>query len=98
LLEMVVVAGTAVLLIISNQPALLYVLSIVSALGLLLILTAINAIIFLVVVQRDGQATTWPAALWPLILGLSLAIVQISAIGYFRFSLTGTMSGLPGLE
>jgi uncharacterized membrane protein len=98
LLEMVVAAGTAVLLILSNQPALLYVLSIVSALGLLLILTAINAIIFLVVVQRDGQATTWPAALWPLILGLSLAIVQISAIGYFRFSLTGTMSGLPGLE
>lgn len=98
LLEMVVVAGTAVLLIMSNQPALLYVLSIVSTLGLLLILTAINAIIYLVIVQRDGQATTWSAALWPLLLGLSLAIMQISAISYFRFSLTGTMSGLPGME
>jgi uncharacterized membrane protein len=98
LLEMVVVAGTAVLLIISNQPAILYVLSIVSALGLLLILTAINTILLLVILRRDGQATSWPAALWPLILGLALAIIQISTISYFRYSLTGTMSGLPGLE
>jgi uncharacterized membrane protein len=98
LLEMVVVAGTAVLLILSNQPPLLYVLSIVSALGLLLILTATNCILLLVILRRDGQATSWPAALWPLLLGLSLAIMQISTISYFRYSLTGTMSGLPGLE
>lgn len=98
LVEMVVVAGTAVLLIMSNQPAILYVLSIVSALGLLLILTAINCVLLLVIFQRDGQATSWSAALWPLLLGLSLAIIQISTISYFRYSLTGTMSGLPGLE
>ncbi|MFO7539979.1 MAG: DUF2085 domain-containing protein [Chloroflexota bacterium] len=97
LLELVMVAGAAVLLILSNQAPILYLLSIVSALGLLLILTAINCILLLVLLRRDGQAKSWSAALWPLILGLSLAILQIGTISYFRYSLTGTMSGLPGL-
>lgn len=86
-----------VLLIMSNQPLILYVLAIASAAGVLLILTCLNGIIGLVLFRRDGQANNWQQAAGPLVLSLVLALVQLGAISFIRFSLTGTMTGFPGL-
>ena len=92
-----VVGGTAVLLILSNQPHLLYVLAIVSAVGLITIVTALNSIIVLTLTRREAQAITWQQASLPLLTGMALAIIELSAISLLRFNLTGTMSGFPGL-
>ncbi|MDX1687986.1 MAG: DUF2085 domain-containing protein [Candidatus Promineifilaceae bacterium] len=86
-----------VLLVLSNQPALLYVLGIVSAAGVLLILTAINAILLLIALRKDGRAARWQEAAVPLTVGLSLALLEIGAVGVVRFQLTGTLTGFPGL-
>jgi hypothetical protein len=90
-------AGAAILLVLSNQPALLYVLALASAAGVLLIVTAINTIFLLILLRRDGQAKRWPEAAAPVLVGLLLAVSQIGAISLLRFNLTGTMTGFPGL-
>ena len=97
LLVLVVMAGTAVLLLLSNQPTILYVLALVSTAGLLLILAAINTIFVLILLKRDAKAIHWRETAVPLFIGVTLAIIELTAISLVRFSLTGTMIGFPGL-
>lgn len=94
---LVALAGLLVVLVLSNQPPLLYVLGITSAAGVLLILTALNAILLLIALRKDGRATRWQQAMMPLAVGLSLALLEIGAVGVVRFQLTGTLTGFPGL-
>ena len=97
LVALLILAFVAVLLLLSNQSTLLYVLAIMSVAGLLFIVTALNTVILLVLFRRDGRATTWRQTLLPLSLGLLIALVELSVISLLRFNLTGTMTGFPGL-
>lgn len=90
-------AGTAVLLLLSNQPAILYVLALVSTAGLLLVLTAINAVFLLILLKRDGKMVKWSETAVPLLISFILTIIELSAVSITRFNLTGTMTGFPGL-
>ena len=98
LLAMVVLAGTAVLLILSNQPTILYVLALVSVAGVLLIVTSINAVLLLMLFKKDGFAMRWQETAVPLLLSFGLTIVQIGTVALLRFNLTGTITGFPGLS
>ncbi|KAA3658239.1 MAG: hypothetical protein DWQ04_25755 [Chloroflexi bacterium] len=93
----VAVAGTAVLLLLSNQPTINYVLAIVSTAGVITIVTAINTILLLTIFRKDGLATRWRETAVPLTIGLALAIIELSIITYGRLQLTGTIVGIPGL-
>lgn len=90
-------AAVLILLVTSNQPLLLYVLGIVSAAGVVAILTVINTMVLLLASRRDARFTRWREAALPLLAGLLLAVVEITAISVVRFTLTGTMTGFPGL-
>ncbi len=94
---LLLVAGTAVLLVLSNQPTVLYVLALASVAGQLLILTGINAILLLVLLRRDGRARQWRDTAVPLTICLILAIGQLSVITYIRLQSFGTITGFPGL-
>jgi hypothetical protein len=94
---LVLVGGTAVLLVLSNQPIMLYVLAIISTAGLLTVVTALNTVMVLILSRRESLATTWRQATLPLLIGVALALTELSAISLLRFNLTGTMTGFPGL-
>ncbi|MFW5942666.1 MAG: DUF2085 domain-containing protein [Chloroflexota bacterium] len=94
---LILLAALTVLLVLSNQSPLLYVLSIVSAAGVVAILTMLNAILLLIVIRREGKAQDWRQALAPLTMALVLALMQITAISIVRYQLTGTLTGFPGL-
>ncbi len=91
------VALTAVLLLLSNQSTILYVLALVSTAGLLFIITAINTVFLLILLRRDGRAESWRETAVPLLISFILALIEISAVSIVRFNLTGTMTGFPGL-
>ena len=97
LTAVLIIALLTVFLLLSNQPALLYVLALTSVAGMLFIVTALNTVILLVLFKRDGRAASWGQALWPLALGFVAALVELGIISILRFSLTGTMTGFPGL-
>jgi uncharacterized membrane protein len=94
---LLILAAVSVILLLSNRPTLLYVLAIVSVAGLLLIVTALNTVILLVIFRRDGRAVLWQQTAVPLLAGFIVTLVELSVIGLFRFNLTGTMTGFPGL-
>jgi uncharacterized membrane protein len=84
-------------LALSGQPVILYVLGLVSAAGVLVVITAINTTALLIISRKDARAIRLRDAIPPLLVGLALAILQVALISFVRFSLTGTMTGFPGL-
>ena len=97
LLGLVIIALIVAFLVLSEQPTILYVLGLVSASGVLVVLTAINCTALLILSRRDARATRWQQAIVPLTVGLLLAVAQVAVISFVRYSATGTMNGFPGL-
>ncbi len=93
LLIQLVLAVTLILLILSNQPTILYVLALGSALGVLLILSLLYTTLVLTLTRRDGTIHRYRQLALPVMVGLGLACGQIIAIATLRFNLTGTWSG-----
>ena len=94
---LILLAAIVILLVLSNQTAILYVLSFVSAVSVVAILTTLNTVLMLLFLRRDGRAERWSQAIAPLVVGLCLALLQIGVVSYVRYSLTGTMTGFPGM-
>jgi len=79
------------LLILTENPLLLYPLALLSSLGVLVLLTLAYSPISLQVLRKVGQARRW-VDLWPALL-MSAALLQIGVLDLLRFILTGTWSG-----
>jgi len=94
-----VLGGVAVLcltmdiLILSENPLVLYPLAIASAVGVLVLLMMVYTIVLLLVFRRENRAEHFSQLLVPMAGGLILALVQISLLDYGRFILTGTWEG-----
>lgn len=97
LLGMLLLAGTAVLLVLSNQPTVLYVMALVSVAGVLMIVTSLNAVLLLMLFKRDGRAVRWQETAVPLLISLTLAVLELGSIAILRLNFTGTITGFPGL-
>ncbi|HMK08196.1 MAG TPA: DUF2085 domain-containing protein [Anaerolineales bacterium] len=80
-------------LVLSDNSMVLYPLALLSAAGVLVILTMVYAVVAQMVLRRENQAEAWPGLIVPLGLGLGLAIVQIGLLDLARFTLTGTWAG-----
>jgi uncharacterized membrane protein len=94
---LLLLALVTTILVLSNQPALLYVLAIISTAGLLFVVTALNTAVLSVLLRREGQAVTWSDTIGPLLAGLALAVLELGTISALRWSMTGTMAGFPGI-
>lgn len=89
----IVAIGWVMALVIYTEPSfLLYPMAILSAFGVLLMLTLVNSMLVLVIMQREAVALTWHDAVLPLTLGLALALVEVGAIDFVRFNLLPPLS------
>lgn len=77
-----------------RPPALLYPLAVLSSGTVLLLLTLIYTAFVLGMLRRDGQAQRLGELTWPLLVGLLLALLQIVALDFVRFSLTHSWVGV----
>ena len=85
-------------LVLTRWPVLLYPLAILSALGVLTMLTGANSMLVMILLRRENQATNWREAGLPFLAGLTVSLLQIGLIDFMRYQLTGTLSGFPGLR
>lgn len=92
---LVLVAVGIIVLVLTENPLVLYPLALLSALGVLLLLTMLYTVGLLIFLRRENQAETWRQAAWPLLIGLTLAIIQVAAIDAVRYYIFGTWAGLP---
>jgi len=95
--ELALIVGMGVIvigLILSDNPTVLYPLALLSAVGVVILLTLLDTVIVLLVVRRANRVTHWTGALVPLLTGLTLAMLQIGLVDLARFALFGTWDGL----
>ncbi len=88
-----VVAVFVILLVLSERPVFLWVLGLLSTVGVVMMLTMVGTVLFLSVSRLDGRARNWRDLIVPLIAGLTIAFIVIGAIDIVRFALTGTWNG-----
>jgi uncharacterized membrane protein len=81
-------------LVLSENPLLLYPLAILGSLGVVALLSAVYAVMILLVLKRENQAKGWRELAFPLLGGLIITILQIGLIDLGRYLLTGSWSGI----
>ena len=85
-------------LVLTRWSFLLYPLALLSASGVLALLTSVNSMLVLIIVRRENVVDTWREALIPLLAGFTVSLIQVGVIDVVRYALTGTLSGIPPLQ
>jgi uncharacterized membrane protein len=85
--------GVIILALLSGYPVLLYPLALISAAGVLVLLTLVYTMIWLMVLRRDNTIRQVRQLLWPLVAGFGVALLQVVLLDLARYALTGTWDG-----
>ncbi len=94
-LGVVMLGGIAMILIVlAEPPLLLYPLAILSSGSVLWFITLINSFMATIIARRENRASSWRQAAPMLLVGLALALVELSVIDFGRAYLTNLL-GLP---
>jgi len=84
-------------LVLTQSSFLLYPLALLSAAGVLTLLTSVNGMLVLMIVRRENAVDTWREAVIPLLAGFTASLILVIAIDVVRYLLTGTLQGIPPL-
>jgi len=92
-IPLLVVAGLVDLAVLSEIPLLLYPLALLSAGGILLVLSLVYSLVWILLSKQENRFDR-PRELWVMLLvGFFTALLQIAVIDAGRFWLTGTWGG-----
>ncbi len=83
------------LLILTEHPLVLYPLAFISALGALLLLTIVFAMLWIMIMREENSFERIHQLGMPALAGLTLALILIGGIDLLRLRLTGTWGGYP---
>lgn len=92
-LGLLALSVVVILMVLSENPLLLYPLALISAAGVLVLLSMVYCMLWLMVTRRENRYTNIPELLLPLVGGFGLALLQIVLLDAGRFLLTGTWDG-----
>jgi uncharacterized membrane protein len=90
---LLLLAGFLDLLVLSGNPLILYPLALISAAGVLVLLTMVYSMFCLMVFRAENAYIRLHQLLLPLTAGFGLAILQIAVLDFARYMLTGTWNG-----
>ena len=82
---------------LSNLDPILYFIAILSTLGVLALLAMVFSIVWVMIMKQDNTFNHLRQLWLPAVAGLTLAFILIISIDLFRFNLTHTWTGFPGL-
>jgi uncharacterized membrane protein len=86
-----------VALMLTQWPPLLCPLALAGAAGVLTMLSLVNTVLAVMLTGHENQYHGWKRAITPLLVGISLALLQVGLIDLTRYWLTGTLESFPGL-
>lgn len=86
-------AGLLDLAIVSEIPALLYPLAVLSGISILLILSFVYTIVWVMISKRDNRYQNLRDLWVPAVAGFMTALLQIAVLDAGRYWLTGTWAG-----
>ena len=88
-LAWMLIGGAVVVGLVSSAwSPLLYPLALVSGMMVVALVGFVNAMFGLVLLRHEGRAQRWREALPPLLIGIALAMIELTAIAAVRATLT----------
>lgn len=94
LLPFLLGAAAIILIVLWQQPFLLYPLAVLSTLGVVLMLGIVNTGLILVLTRREAYARTWRDVVLPVAMGLAVSFLMIGGMDWLRATITRA-AGLP---
>jgi uncharacterized membrane protein len=92
---LLIIAIVLIFLVLTENPVVLYPLSMISAGGVLMLLTIVYSMVWVMLFRAEGCFESFRQYFYPLLAGLAVALIQIFVISLFRFMLTGTWGAFP---
>jgi uncharacterized membrane protein len=92
---LILFAMATVLLVLTENPLVLYPAAMISSLSVLLILSMVYSMVWVMLLRKDNHYETLPQLAMPLLAGFGVALLQIAVLDAARYWLTGTWSGFP---
>jgi len=83
------------LAVLTEHPAILYPIAILSILGVLALLIMVFSMVWVLIMRQENVFTDIREMWMPLLAGTTLTFLMITAIDLLRFRLTGTWGGFP---
>ena len=90
---LVVIAFALDALILLDKPVILYPLSLISAAGVLVLLTMVYSMVLLMIFKAENQFERFNQLLYAVLGGVTLALIQIGILDFVRYYFTGTWDG-----
>jgi len=90
---LVALASLLNLLVMTENPLVLYPLALISAAGVLLVLTTVYSLVWLMLFRAENRLERLSQAWLPLLGGFGAALLQIVVLDWLRYLLTGTWDG-----
>ena len=81
------------LLVLSKNPLLLYPLALISAGGVLVLLTMVYSLIWVMLLRTENRYIRLQQLFFPLTAGFGVALLQIALLDLGRYLITGTWDG-----
>lgn len=92
-LPLVGLGGLLDLVILSDNQLLLYPLALLSAAGIILVLSMVYLVVWIMLTKRENHFQSYRGLWMPLLTGFLTAMIQIALLDAGRFWLTGTWAG-----
>jgi hypothetical protein len=80
-------------IVLSENPLLLYPLALASAAGVLVLLSIVYSMVWVMVLNAENQSIISRELWFPLLAGFGSALLQIVLLDIGRYLLTGTWDG-----
>lgn len=90
---LLVLAAIMIALVLSNNEIVLLLLAVLSVVGVLAMVVALNTTILLLAVRRENRVESWTGAIVPVLAGFTLAMIEIGLVDLIRYSVFHTWSG-----
>jgi uncharacterized membrane protein len=82
------------LLVLTDNPLVLYPLAFISAGGVLVILSMTYCLVWMMLLRRENRIRLPVQLIWPLLAGFTTTLAQIIVLDFVRFLITGTWGGI----
>ena len=80
-------------LILTENPLVLYPLALISAAGVLILLSMVYSMLWIILLRKENHYTSFLELIFPLIAGFGLALFQVAILDLVRYFLTRSWDG-----
>ena len=87
-------AAVLIGLIETNHPVVVFPVMIISGLGVFLVLSSVYTVVALMLLRRENEQSHWRELVLPILMGMTVALLQVLLTAWLRFLLTGTWESL----